>query len=138
MSLSFSWQAAWDVLFTLCLFAGYSIVGGSVSRRFGTVGLTVYWIVLTLSFVGGCVFALGGATLLGVLTFLPIMLCLLGLPTGMAMIQLARRQRKQPQTSSGQAARFLFARTLLLMPVGMVAAYGVEYAEYVLGFTSRG
>src|SRR6266498_3266482 len=125
MSGSNALGIGWYVGFALFMFAGYSVVGGSVFRRFGSVGLTAYWAVLTLIFGSGCVWALGRGTLLGVLTFLPIMLCLVGLPTGLAMIQLARRQRKQPHISSGQASTFLFARTLLMIPVGMLAAYAV-------------
>jgi hypothetical protein len=138
MFLSFSWMDAWTVLFGLLMLAGYSVVGVPVFRRFGSIALIVYWLVVTFSFTGGCIWALGGGTLLGVLTFLPIMLGLVGLPTGLALLQMVRHQQKNPQISSGRASTFLFLRTLLLVPVGILASYAVNVAENLLRMAIRG
>jgi hypothetical protein len=128
----------WYLAATLFICVGFSVIGGSLFTRFGAVWLGVYWVVITFLFGSGCVWALGGGTFLGVLTFFPIMLCLIGLPTGLAMLQLLRRQRKKPQITSGQASTFLFVRSALLIPVGVLAGYAVDVAENLLRMASRG
>ena len=127
----------WYLAATLFICMGFSVIGGTLFTRFGAVWLGVYWLVITILFGSSCVWALGGGTFLGVLTFLPIMLCLIGLPTGLAMLQLLRRQRKKPQITSGQASTFLFVRSALLIPIGVLASYGVNVAESLLYIAIR-
>jgi hypothetical protein len=123
----------WYLAATLFICVGFSVIGGGLFTRFGAVWLGVYWVVITLLFASGCVWALGGGTFLGVLTFFPIMLCLIGLPTGLAMLQLVRRQ-----ITSVQASTFLFVRSALLIPVGVLASYSVNVAENLLRIAIRG